>query len=107
MAFCDLFGMPSLFVTVTPDDSMSFRIKVFANSGKAVSLPCLDWSDQQCILDLKVREKISTTYPGLAVPTQLHTNRLASSHTYCQYASIGYVRNTPCQNRDTAAATQY
>ena len=65
MAFCDLFGMPSLFVTVTPDDSMSFRIKVFANSGKSVTLPSLDWSDEQCILDLKVREKIRMTYPGL------------------------------------------
>ncbi len=65
MAYCDRFGMPNLFVTVTPDDSMSFRIKVFARSGQTVPLPSFSWSDEECVLDLAVREKIRTSYPGL------------------------------------------
>lgn len=65
MAYCDLFGMPSLFVSVTPDDSMSFRIKVFVRSGESVELPSLEWSDEECVVDLKLREKMRTTYPGI------------------------------------------
>jgi hypothetical protein len=65
MAFCDLFGIPNLFVTVTPDDSVSFRIKIFARGGDAVSLPSLNWSDQECIVDLQVRETIRAKYPGM------------------------------------------
>lgn len=65
MAFCDHFGMPNLFLTVTPDDSMAFRIKVFARSGEPVQLPSLKWTDQECILDFHVRERMRMAYPGI------------------------------------------
>jgi hypothetical protein len=65
MAFCDLFGIPNLFVSVTPDDSVSFRIKIFARSGEDVRLPNLNWSDEECIIDLQVRERVRAKYPGI------------------------------------------
>jgi hypothetical protein len=65
MAYCDMLGIPGVFFSVTPDDSMSFRIKVFVSSGKEVKLPSLDWSDEECILDLRLREKIRMSYPGV------------------------------------------
>jgi hypothetical protein len=65
MAFCDLLGIPNLFVSVTPDDSVSFRIKIFARSGEEVRLPNLNWSDEECIVDLRLRERIRGKYPGI------------------------------------------
>jgi len=65
MSFCDLFGIPNLFVSVTPDDSVSFRIKIFARSGENVRLPNFNWSDEECIVDLKLRERIRAKYPGI------------------------------------------
>jgi len=65
MAYCDHFGMPSLFISVTPDDAMSIRIRMWASSGKCVYLPSLQWSDEECIVDLTLRERIRMTYPGI------------------------------------------
>jgi len=65
MAFCDLFGIPNLFVSVTPDDSVSFRIKIFARSGEAIKLPDFNWSDEECIVDLQLRERTRAKYPGI------------------------------------------
>jgi hypothetical protein len=65
LAMTDLFGIPNLFVSITPDDAKSFRIKFFARSGEAVNLPDLKWSDEECIADFQVRERIRTKHPGL------------------------------------------
>ncbi|NND76574.1 MAG: hypothetical protein HKN39_00125, partial [Flavobacteriales bacterium] len=65
MAFCDTLGLPAIFFSVTPDDSMSFRIKVFVRSGNEVKLPSLNWSDEECILDFHLRERMRMSYPGI------------------------------------------
>jgi len=65
LALCDTIGLPTLFVSAAPDDSMSFRIKVFVKSGQEVSLPSLDWSDDECFLDLKFRAKSRLAFPGI------------------------------------------
>ncbi|KAL7432030.1 hypothetical protein ACHAXM_002882, partial [Skeletonema potamos] len=68
-ALCDYFGESSLFVTTTPCDECSFRVKVFVNAGEEQTLPSLgDLDDEdhirQCYFDFEVRKRDRTLYPG-------------------------------------------
>jgi len=68
-AMDNYFGGHSLFLTTTPCDERTFRVKIFVNSGREVSLPNLrDWNDQdhmqECMLDLEVRKRTRSLYPG-------------------------------------------
>jgi len=65
MAYCDFFGLPSLFVSMSPDDAMAFRIKLYARSKEEQSLPSLSWTDDECILDFDYRKQTRLRCPGL------------------------------------------
>lgn len=62
--YCDRLGMPSMFVTVSPDDECSFRVRLWASAGTEIDMLNLDLSDADCILDYKVRKNTRINYPG-------------------------------------------
>ena len=60
----DRFGPHSLFFTITPDDLCTYRVRMFAAEGNEISIPVVDCSEDQCILDFSLRAKTRTQYPG-------------------------------------------
>ena len=69
-ALDDFFGGCALFLTITPCDECTFRVRLFAEAGKAHSLPplCDDPNDAKglaaCLLDFNLRKKQRSMYPG-------------------------------------------
>ena len=68
-AMDNYFGGHSIFLTTTPCDERTIRVKVFANAGKEVSLPNLgDWDDEEfleeCRFDFDLRKDTRRLYPG-------------------------------------------
>ena len=43
----DLFGLNSVFITITPDDECNFRIKLLTRHGDKVSIVCMHFSDEK------------------------------------------------------------
>eukprot|EP00956_Cyclotella_meneghiniana_P030551 scaffold77192_cov37-Cyclotella_meneghiniana.AAC.5 len=60
----DLFGVNSLFLTVSPCDECSFRVRLFAKPNEWHMLPSPDCSESECIMDFELRKKLRCTYPG-------------------------------------------
>ena len=63
-ALWDFFGPGSIFVTVSPCDERSFRLKLFAGQIECKLLPSLCWTDEQCIHDMIVRRQMRSNFPG-------------------------------------------
>ena len=63
MALWNLFGPGAIFLTTSPCDECSFRMKLFATS-KPHKLPSLEWTDDECVADLKFRQNLRLTFPG-------------------------------------------
>ena len=63
-ALSDRFGPHSIFFTVTPDDECSYRVRMYANQGKEITLPSPDCSDSECIQDFELRYRKRMQYPG-------------------------------------------
>ena len=60
------FGPGSVFVTVCPCDECSFRVKMYAMYQDHQEVPTIeDMTEEECILDLDLRQKIRSMYPGL------------------------------------------
>ena len=57
------FGPPSIFVTISPCDFVSFRMKLYATSDRH-KLPSLDWTNEECIADWTLRSKLRNNFPG-------------------------------------------
>ena len=57
------FGAPSLFFTISPCDEVSFRMKLYATADTQ-KLPSLEWSDEECLSEWRVRSKLRSKYPG-------------------------------------------
>ena len=62
MALWNLFGPPTEMLTFSPCGQTSFRIKLYADSKKH-RIPSLDWTEDDCIFDLKIRIKTRLRYP--------------------------------------------
>ena len=65
----DLLGNNALFLTTTPCDACTFRVRLFAEAGKAHTLPPLPDPFEEdctgdCMIDFEVRRKQRETYPG-------------------------------------------
>ena len=60
------FGLPAVFLTVTPDDSNIFRIKVFADPSNFHDGSGISLTEADCTLDQELREKLRTEFPGLS-----------------------------------------
>ena len=68
-AMDNYYGGHSIFLTTTPCDEVTFRVRVFANAGTEQTLPNLrDWEDEQhmeqCFADFNLRKSIRIRYPG-------------------------------------------
>ena len=68
-AMDNYFGGHAIFLTTTPCDERTIRVKVFANAGNNVSLPKLgDWDDashlRDCRMEFDLRKNTRSLYPG-------------------------------------------
>ena len=69
-ALCDYFGLPAVFLTITPCDECTFRVRLFADAGnphvlpKLVEDPFSIEATEICDADFKLRSKQRTMYPG-------------------------------------------
>ena len=63
MAMWNYFGAPSLFFTISPCDEVSFRMKLYATADTQ-KLPSLEWSDEECLSEWRVRSNLRSKYPG-------------------------------------------
>ena len=61
------FGLSSVMFTVSPDDRMNLRIRIYTRPGKDIDLPDLEEHDSDVLLTDFVIEcqEIRTKYPGL------------------------------------------
>jgi hypothetical protein len=62
------FGLPSIFLTVSPDDLRNFRIVVYSLVGKrrvSGQMNVNDVSDKQVLADFKFRSETRLKYPRL------------------------------------------
>jgi len=63
------FGLPAVFLTVTPDDGRNYRIVLYALSDDLrTNLPDVDVSnlrDDEIMAEFKIRQRCRTSYPGL------------------------------------------
>lgn len=67
-SFLISFGLPCIFLTVTPDDTCNFRIIVYSLMQKQYVFGGIDpndFTDEQIIGDYKVRQDARVNYPGL------------------------------------------
>ena len=67
-SFCIQFGLPCIFLTITPDDLRNFRIVVYAMKGEEYQFGKTEvngLSDTEILADFKIRQEIRSDYPGL------------------------------------------
>ena len=58
------FGLSSVMFTVSPDDRMNLRIRIYTRPGKDVNIPSLE--DDVLLTDFVIDcQEIRTKYPGL------------------------------------------
>ena len=63
-ALCDMYGIPSIFFTIIPDDECSFRVRMRVNAGQYLDMPKLDCADDNYIADFNLRKAAPIKYPG-------------------------------------------
>ena len=63
-ALCDRFGIPHIFFTISPDDECSFKVQLWANAGRTITMPSLDCEENICLLDYRMRRDTRLKYPG-------------------------------------------
>jgi hypothetical protein len=63
-AICDYIGIPGVFFSLTPCDECAFRVRLWANAGKQLTMPTLHCSDSELIADFQIRKKTRLMYPG-------------------------------------------
>jgi hypothetical protein len=63
------FGIPAIFLTITPDDMRCFRIVVYSLSPEKVTahgeVDPKSFSKSDILMDFKVRGKARVNHPGL------------------------------------------
>ena len=84
-SFLIKFGLPSIFLTVTPDDLRNFRIVVYSLVGhEAVSgnVDVNSLTDEQIIADYKFRSETRLKYPGLCAEEYERIVHLVIKHLF-------------------------
>ena len=67
-SFLIKFGLPSIFLTITPDDLRSFRVVLYSLAGKELDFGNIDvnsLSNEDIMMDFKVRQETRIDFPGL------------------------------------------
>ena len=84
-AMCDYFGMSAIFLTITPCDLCTFRVRLFANADMAHELPHLSENpydpegSRDCLLDFNLRSTQRTMYPGACSLVYQHLMEIVTS----------------------------
>lgn len=80
------FGLPTIFLTVTPDDGRNYRIVLYAFSEERQSsnadLPAASMSDEQILLEFKIRQRCRTDNPGLCAEEYHRIMTLIIKHLF-------------------------
>jgi hypothetical protein len=80
------FGLPAVFLTITPDDGRNYRIVLYALSDKMrTSLPDVDvsnLSDDEIMAEFKIRQQCRTSYPGLCAEEYHRIMTLVIKHLF-------------------------
>ena len=84
-SFLMAFGLPAIFLTITPDDLRCFRIVLYSCQG--VEKPFgdynpTDFSDAQILAEFKIRSRIRTDYPGLCAEEYRRIMHLVIKHLF-------------------------
>jgi len=80
-----MFGMPAIFPTVTPDDNRSFRTVVCActkTEKQTGEHNPDDFSQDQVLLEFKVRETTRSDFPGLCAEDCQRITHLVAKHIF-------------------------
>jgi len=80
-----MFGMPAIFLTVTPDDNRCFRIVVHACTKKEQkwgSCNPEDFSQDQILMEFRVRESTRSDCPGLCAEECQRIMHLVKKHIF-------------------------
>jgi Helitron helicase-like domain at N-terminus len=82
-SFLMTFGLPCIFLTVTPDDNRSFRIILYSMKGKnGFGMKPDDLSDDDILLDMKFRQESRLNYPGLCAEEYSRIMDLVIKHVF-------------------------
>jgi hypothetical protein len=84
-SFLMKFGLPSIFLTVSPDDLRNFRIVVYSLVGKKTvsgQMNVNDVSDEQVLADFKFRSETRLKYPGLCAEEYERIVNLVIKHFF-------------------------
>jgi hypothetical protein len=79
------FGLPCIFLTISPDDLRNYRIVVYALDGKeqtSGSIDVKDLSDDQILADFKVRQQARFDHPGLCAEEYERIIELVIKHMF-------------------------
>ena len=84
-SYCIAFGLPCIFLTITPDDLRNFRLVVYSLvEGKFVSgmENVNQLSDDQILIDFKVRTEVRFQHPGLCAEEYHRIVNLVIKHLF-------------------------
>jgi hypothetical protein len=84
-AYLMKFGLPAIFLTVTPDDMRSFRIVVYsmARVEKMEANYCpTDFSEEDILADFKFRQEVRSDFPGLCAEEYGRIVNLVIKHLF-------------------------
>ena len=78
------FGLPCLFLTVSPDDLRNFRIVVYSNKNGVVSgmENVTDLSDAEILADFQIRAEARVNHPGLCAEEYERIVHLVIKHLF-------------------------
>jgi hypothetical protein len=80
------FGLPCIFLTVSPDDLRNYRIIVYALNDGSVkpngSVDVKELSDDQIVADFKVRQQARFDHPGLCAEEYERIMELVIKHLF-------------------------
>jgi hypothetical protein len=79
------FGLPGIFLTISPDDLRNYRIVVYALNGKEKVngfMDVKDLSDDQIFADSKIRQQARFDHPGLCAEEYGRIIKLVIKHVF-------------------------
>jgi hypothetical protein len=78
------FGLPCIFLTISPDDCRNYRILVYAldNKTEKLEVNVNDLSDDQIVADFKIRQQARFDHPGLCAEEYERIMELVIKHLF-------------------------
>ena len=82
-SFLMKFGLPCIFLTVTPDDNRSFRIILYKLEDKhRIGINPEEMTDAEILVDFKIRQETRVQYPGLCAEEYSRIMSLVIKHVF-------------------------